>query len=61
MKLKKILAILINIAGCILTVTGGAFSEMKLSAFGLLMGVLAGLAPASRVMNIKPVEAMRDE
>ena len=26
-----------------------------------LMGVLAGLAPASRAMNIKPVDAMRDE
>ena len=26
-----------------------------------LMGVLAGLAPAARAMNIKPVDAMRDE
>ncbi len=26
-----------------------------------LMGVLAGLAPASRAMSIKPVDAMRDE
>jgi putative ABC transport system permease protein len=25
------------------------------------MGVLAGLAPASRAMSIKPVDAMRDE
>lgn len=35
-------------------------------AFGALvllsvLGVLAGLAPASRAMNIKPVDAMRDE
>ena len=26
-----------------------------------LMGVAAGLAPAFRAMNIKPVDAMRDE
>ena len=26
-----------------------------------IMGVLAGLAPAWRAMNIKPVDAMRDE
>ena len=26
-----------------------------------LLGVLAGLAPAARAMNIKPVDAMRDE
>ena len=39
---NKILAILINIAGCILTVTGGDFSDMKISGFGLIMGILAG-------------------
>ena len=43
---NKILAILINIAGCILTVTGGAVSEMRLSGFGLLMGMLAGFTYA---------------
>lgn len=43
---NKILAILINIAGCILTVTGGAVSEMRLSVFGLLMGLLAGFTYA---------------
>ncbi|MCF0160910.1 MAG: ABC transporter permease, partial [Bacteroidaceae bacterium] len=26
-----------------------------------LMGILSGLAPAYRAMNIKPVDAMRDE
>lgn len=30
-------------------------------AFLAVLGVLAGLAPASRAMNIKPVDAMRDE
>ena len=43
---NKILAILINMIGCILTVTGGAFSDMMVSAFGLLMGVLAGFTYA---------------
>ena len=27
----------------------------------VLVGVLAGLAPAARAMGIKPVDAMRDE
>ncbi len=26
-----------------------------------LVGILAALAPASRAMNIKPIDAMRDE
>lgn len=39
---NKIIAILINITGCMLTVTGGDFSEIKISGFALLMGVLAG-------------------
>ena len=43
---NKILAIIINIVGCIITVTGGDFSSMKLSAFGLIMGILAGFTYA---------------
>lgn len=43
---NKIAAILVNIAGCILTVTGGDFSSMKISGFGLLMGILAGFTYA---------------
>ena len=43
---NKILAIMVNIIGCILTVTGGAFSDMKISAFGLIMGILAGFTYA---------------
>ena len=39
---NKIIAIIINIAGCILTVTGGDFSGVTLTGYGLLMGVLAG-------------------
>ena len=43
---NKILAIIINIVGCIITVTGGDFSTMKLSVFGLVMGILAGFTYA---------------
>ena len=43
---NKILAIVINIIGCVLTVTGGAFSDMNISAFGLIMGLLAGFTYA---------------
>ena len=39
---NKLIAIALNIAGCILTVTGGDFSAVKLTGFGLLMGVMAG-------------------
>ena len=35
-----------------------AFAVLSLLA---VLGVLAGLAPALRAMNIKPVDAMRDE
>lgn len=37
-----IIAIAVNILGCVLTVTGGNFSEISLSTFGILMGVAAG-------------------
>lgn len=43
---NKIAAIIINIAGCILTVTGGDFSDMKISGFGIIMGILAGFTYA---------------
>lgn len=37
------------------------WTALAAMAFLALLGVLAGLAPASRAMNIKPVDAMRDE
>lgn len=43
---NKIIAIVINIIGCIVTVTGGDFSTMKMSLFGLAMGILAGFTYA---------------
>ena len=46
LRLNKLLAILINIAGCILTVTGGTLSPMSVSPFGLATGLLSGFAYA---------------
>ena len=43
---NKIIAIMINIAGCILTVTSGDFTDMRMSGFGLIMGILAGFTYA---------------
>ena len=43
---NKIIAIMINIAGCILTVTSGDFTDMRISGFGLIMGILAGFTYA---------------
>ena len=37
-----IIAIFVNICGCVLTVTGGNFTEVNLSVFGIVMGVAAG-------------------
>lgn len=39
---RKLIALLINIAGCVLTVTGGQFTSLSFAATGVLMGVLAG-------------------
>ena len=39
---KKYLALLINIVGCTLTVTGGDFSGLSFAATGLLFGIAAG-------------------
>ena len=43
---NKLIAILLNIAGCILTVTGGDLTEIHISGFGLVMGLLAGFTYA---------------
>jgi drug/metabolite transporter (DMT)-like permease len=43
---NKILAILVNIIGCVLTVTGGTFTNVRITAFGLIMGILAGFTYA---------------
>ena len=38
----KAVALILNIIGCVLTVTGGAFGSLQVSTFGVLMGVGAG-------------------
>ncbi len=40
---RKILAVLLNFGGCAVMVTGGDFTELTFSPFGLLIGLLAGL------------------
>lgn len=40
---RKLLAIAVNILGCLLTVTGSDFSGLSLAGSGVVMGVLAGL------------------
>lgn len=39
---RKCIALLINVAGCVLTVTGGNFTAVKFSVYGVAMGVCAG-------------------
>lgn len=39
---KKLLALAINIIGCIFTVTGGNFTAMSFSVIGVFAGVMAG-------------------
>ena len=43
---NKIIAIVINILGCILTVTGGSLAGAMISSKGIIFGVLAGLTYA---------------
>jgi len=38
----KILAIILNIVGCVLTVTGGNLSKLSIATIGIVMGLLAG-------------------
>ena len=43
MSANKVLAVALNITGCVLAVTNGSFSDMAFSAFGVGAGVLAGV------------------
>lgn len=40
---KKMLALVINIVGCVLAATGGNFSVISFSIIGIVFGILAGL------------------
>lgn len=46
MSANKVLAVALNITGCVLAVTNGSFSDMAFSAFGVGAGVLAGFLGA---------------
>ncbi len=39
----KILALLVNIVGCVMAVTGGRITGVVFSAYGIMMGILAAL------------------
>lgn len=39
---QKVAGLVVNIIGCVLTVTGGNLSEMEFSVFGVVIGVTAG-------------------
>ena len=43
---NKIIAIAVNVVGCVLTVTGGNFGGMNISALGVIFGVLSGFTYA---------------
>ncbi|MGN1381562.1 MAG: DMT family transporter [Eubacterium sp.] len=43
---RKLAAIALNILGCIMTVTGGDFTQLKIAGFGILMGIGAGFTYA---------------
>ena len=57
MRMKKLFLLLLLL---MLSVTLGAQTDYTTERLAFL-GALAGLAPALRAMNIKPVEAMHDE
>ena len=42
--LRKAAAVLLNFGGCAIMVTGGNFSELTFSPYGLFIGLLAGLS-----------------
>lgn len=41
---RRILAVLLNFGGCAVMVTGGNFSELTFSPFGLFIGLMTGLS-----------------
>lgn len=43
---NKMIAIVVNIVGCVLAVTGGNFADIRISTYGLVMGILAGFCYA---------------
>lgn len=50
----KLIALAINVLGCVLTVTGGDFTAIKFSVYGVLTGILSGFLYALMTIISKP-------
>ena len=50
----KLTALVINVLGCVLTVTGGDFTAIRFSVYGVLTGVLSGFLYALMTIISKP-------
>lgn len=50
----KLIALAINVFGCILTVTGGDFTAIRFSVYGVLAGILSGFLYALLTIISKP-------
>jgi len=52
---NKIVALLLCVAGCFLTVTGGSWENIQLNSTGILFGLAAGLTFGSLTILSKPI------
>lgn len=52
---NKIVALLLCVAGCFLTVTGGSWENIQLNSTGILLGLAAGLTFGSLTILSKPI------
>jgi drug/metabolite transporter (DMT)-like permease len=53
--INKIIALLLCVVGCFLTVTGGSWQNIQLNSTGIFMGLAAGLTFASLTILGKPI------
>ena len=52
---NKVLALLLSVTGCFLTVTGGDWGSMEFSSIGILMGLAAGITYGTLTIFSKPI------
>lgn len=52
---NKVLALLLCVIGCFLTVTGGSLANIKLNSSGILLGLAAGVTFGSLTIISKPI------
>lgn len=52
---NKIVALLLCVTGCFLTVTGGSWENLQLNSSGILLGLAAGLTFGSLTIISKPI------